>query len=254
MLQLRDGILRKLLATFLVTGAALISAVEAAEVTKPKGVIELFTSQGCYSCPPADKLIGKFAREGEFLALSWHVDYWDYLGWKDTFASPKNTERQQNYARALQERQVYTPQAVLNGRVHAVGSREGMINSLFEELEQGDKGLSVPIDVVVDQESVNILVEEGAVAEKATLHLVFFNKLETVKIERGENGGKELQYHNVVHMSQPLGLIGKDGFEMGYPKMEMTKSGYDSCALILQTHDADGNPGAIIGATVLSGL
>ncbi|MGI9350521.1 MAG: DUF1223 domain-containing protein [Rhizobiaceae bacterium] len=251
---MRDGNLRRLLTTFLVTGAALISAAEAADVTKPKGVIELFTSQGCYSCPPADKLIGKFSRDGDYLALSWHVDYWDYLGWKDTFASPKNTERQQNYARMLQERQVYTPQAVLNGRVHEVGSREGKIKSLFKQLEQGDQDLSVPIDVVVDKESVNIRVAPGAVTEKATLHLVFFNKLETVKIERGENGGKKLQYHNVVHATQPLGLIGEDGYDMGYPTMEMAKSGFDSCALILQTHDSDGNPSAIIGATVLSDL
>ncbi len=76
----------------------------AAEITQPSGVVELFTSQGCYSCPPADKLVGEFSKENKILALSWHVNYWDYLGWKDVFASKSNTERQYRYAKSLEER------------------------------------------------------------------------------------------------------------------------------------------------------
>lgn len=230
------------------------TVAHAVTIEKPKGVVELFTSQGCYSCPPADKLIGKFAKSNEILGLSLHVDYWDYLGWKDTFASADNTQRQYSYARALRERQVYTPQAVINGRVHAVGSHEGKIVTHVDAFNTAKQGLTVPIDVSMTDESLNIKVEKNALVENATLYMVFFNKVETVKIDRGENGGKTLNYHNVVHRMQPMGLVKKTGFDMDYPVVELVNSGFDGCALILQKHDASGNPGAILGAVVLSDL
>ncbi len=114
------------LIAFAVQGATGYSA----EIRHPKAVVEMFTSQGCHSCPPADRIMAKFAREDQILALSWHVDYWDYLGWKDTFASKSNTKRQYAYARSLEEQQVYTPPSRCQwtdpcGRLKRSGNTQG---------------------------------------------------------------------------------------------------------------------------------
>ncbi len=227
---------------------------DAAEITQPKAVVELFTSQGCHSCPPADKLIGEFAKGNEILALSWHVDYWDYLGWKDVFASKSNTERQYRYAKSLHERQVYTPQAVINGRAHAVGSNRKEISKTINGFEDSSQGMIVPINAKMTNESIKITVANSAVAANATLYMVFFNKEHKVAIKQGENSGKTLSYHNVVHNIQTLGMIKSNGLEMEFPVADMKRHGYDGCALILQKNDVEGNPSAIIGATVISDL
>lgn len=226
----------------------------AAEITQPKAVVELFTSQGCYSCPPADKIIGEYSKGSDILGLSWHVDYWDYLGWKDVFASKSNTQRQYAYARALKERQVYTPQAVINGRTHAVGSRKGDIKKAITTFSKSNRGMIVPINATMTDTSIKIAIENTLDAADATLYMVFFNKEHKVKIKRGENGGKTLTYHNVVHGSQALGIVKANGFEMEFPMAELKRHGYDGCALILQKNDAAGNPSAIVGATVITDL
>ena len=97
-------------------------AARAGDIETPAGVVELFTSQGCSSCPPADKALETLAREGKVVALAYHVDYWNYLGWADTMASKENTERQYAYARMFGRSGVYTPQAVINGRDHRNGA------------------------------------------------------------------------------------------------------------------------------------
>ena len=237
--------------SFLMTASGQVLAVE---ITKPKGVVELFTSQGCYSCPPADKLIAKFSTSNDILALSWHVDYWDYLGWKDSLASRSNTERQYSYARALKERQVYTPQAVINGRSHVVGSNEAAITTALDKYSKTNKGMIVPINASMTDSSLRISVPDTDEAKNSTLYMIFFNKKHTVKIDRGENGGKTLSYHNVVHDSQALGMIKPGGFDMDFPLSEMKRRGFDSCALLLQTTDDKGNPSVIIGATIISGI
>ena len=95
----------------------------AGDVKKPSGVVELFTSQGCSSCPPADAVLAELAEAGDVVALGYHVDYWDYLGWKDTLGSPENTARQYEYGKSFGDRSVYTPQAVINGRTHVNGAK-----------------------------------------------------------------------------------------------------------------------------------
>jgi len=234
-------------ALFAVTGSSV-----ATDISQPTGVVELFTSQGCYSCPPADKLIGEFAEGGELLALSWHVDYWDYLGWKDSFASKANTQRQYAYAKTLRERQVYTPQAVINGRTHAVGSDKGKILQALEQLSGNNQGMIVPINASITDETISIDIANTIHAADATLYMIFFNKRHDVKIKRGENGGKTLTYYNVVHDSQALGMVKANGLQTEFPITEMKKRGYDGCALILQKTDDDGNPSVIVGATVIN--
>ena len=118
-----------------------------AQSTQPTAVIELFTSQGCSSCPPADKILGQYARDNTVLALAWHVDYWNYLGWKDTFSKAEFTERQRRYAVTLRRRQIYTPQAIVNGRDHVVGSHGRKLKSLIKSLSSSGKGLTVPIKI-----------------------------------------------------------------------------------------------------------
>src|SRR5215470_4237706 len=101
---------------------AVVGATTAADAGETRAVIELFTSQGCSSCPPADQLLGQFANDPTVVALSLPIDYWDYLGWKDTLAKPAHSARQRAYASARGDRAVYTPQVVVNGSVHVQGS------------------------------------------------------------------------------------------------------------------------------------
>ena len=245
--------MRKLLLSIFLAASSLTS-VNSAEIKQPSGVVEVFTSQGCYSCPPADKLVGEFAKTNDVLALSWHVDYWDYLGWKDIFASNANTQRQYGYAKSLRERQVYTPQAIINGRSHEVGSKKGEIVKALSKFQKSNRGMIVPINASLNEDSLKININETSGSQDATLYMVFFNKEHEVSIKRGENGGKTLSYHNVVHGSQALGIVKADGFDMEYPVAEIKKLGFDGCALILQKMDANGNPSAIIGATVITDL
>jgi hypothetical protein len=248
---------RKLLISIFLASSAVSFAgtiASAFEIKKASGVVEVFTSQGCYSCPPADKIVGDFAKTNNVLALSWHVDYWDYLGWKDSLASKENTKRQYHYAQTLGERQVYTPQAIINGRMHTVGSNLKKINTALSRFESSNQGMTVPIEANVNNASLKIEVEYSKEADNATLYMVFFNKRHDVKIKRGENGGKTLSYHNVVHKSQALGMVKEDGFSMEYPIAEMKNQGYDGSALILQQSDPAGGPSTILGATVITGL
>ncbi len=243
--------LKSLLFALSVTGLS-HSVALGAEIYQPKAVVELFTSQGCHSCPPADKIIGKFSKEKEVLGLSWHVDYWDYLGWKDTFASRANTERQYSYARALQERQVYTPQAVINGRAHEVGSREGRLVGTINQFSASKRGMLVPINANVGGDSLNIKIDDTSIADNSTLYIIYFDKDASVKITRGENTGKTITYHNIVRKIQPLGMLKSAGLNMDFPLSEIKREGTDSAALILQNSDAHGEPSSIIGAVVLS--
>lgn len=231
-----------------------LSPALAAEITHPKTVVELFTSQGCYSCPPADKVIARFSQEDDILGISWHVDYWDYLGWKDTFASKANTQRQYAYARTLKERQVYTPQAIINGRSHMVGSHENEIRQISKRLWDDRKGMIVPLDVDLEDDKISISIAPDASAKDSTLYLVLFNKKSTVSVKNGENGGKKLDYHNVVGGVQALGMVKADGLQMQYPVSEIKRTGFDACAILLQKTDKSGNPGAIIGVVEINGL
>lgn len=245
----------------IIIAAALVSVIgvfgsiaEAATIKKPKAVLELFTSQGCSSCPPADKLLGKFAAGDDVLAISWHVDYWDYLGWKDSFASPENTQRQYRYAQTLNETQVYTPQAIINGRAHVVGSRERLIRETIAGLSAENKGLTVPIDVSIDESRINLQIAENPAAKDATVYILSMRRDTTVEIARGENSGKSYTYYNVMQAMRPVGMITAEGLSMEYPLAELKREGYDCHAIIVQRSDNEGNPSAILGAVFLEDL
>jgi hypothetical protein len=214
-------------------------------------VIELFTSQGCSSCPPADAVLGKMKNRGDVLALSFNVDYWDYLGWKDTLASPTFTARQKAYAHARGDRAVYTPQAVVNGMMHAVGSdRAGLKNAMQSTGDRLDKKA---IDLSLRREGNSIVVDAGKARgilsrpKPATLWMVIFDDAKTVKIDRGENRGKTITYNNVVRTIEPIGTWKGDAVTL---KVPMPAGGNEKCAVILQEGNG-ANPGPILAAARL---
>ncbi|MFQ5624614.1 MAG: DUF1223 domain-containing protein [Paracoccaceae bacterium] len=160
-------------------------------------VVELFTSQGCSSCPPADAVLGELAERDDVLALSLHVDYWDYLGWKDAFALPKFTRRQRNYAHAFGNRSIYTPQIVVQGAEDVVGSRKRKIGTLIARHAAAGSGA----DLSARRSGADIAISlkpGGTPAGKCVVHLVEYAPEMKASITRGENAGLSLTYHNVV--------------------------------------------------------
>jgi len=234
--------------------ALMVGAASAAEISQPKGVVELFTSQGCSSCPPADRLLEELASGDDTLALGWHVDYWDYLGWKDTFGDPSNTERQRGYARTFGEPQVYTPQAVINGRVHVVGSKRDAVLSTLEEFAGTSNGLPVPIDVALTGDTLKVHVPLTPPAAGATLWMVYMNRRAEVEIPQGENKGKRIAYANVVRDVEMIGMVRDQELQTEFMLKDIGRRGSDACALLLQKSMKDGAPGPIIGATLIRNL
>ncbi|MBV8840491.1 MAG: DUF1223 domain-containing protein, partial [Alphaproteobacteria bacterium] len=131
---------------------------------EPRAVIELFTSQGCSSCPPADRLLGELAHDPSVVAMSLPIDYWDYIGWKDTLAKPRHTARQRFYARARRDGEVFTPQVVINGRIHAVGNDKAAIESAIAESRREGVTLSVPVKLAAADG--NLFFSVAAATEK----------------------------------------------------------------------------------------
>lgn len=238
------------LAILLALGAG-TTAVPAQEAKPAKGVVELFTSQGCSSCPPADKALATLAREGEVVALSYHVDYWNYLGWADTLASKDNTDRQYAYARMFGRSGVYTPQAVLNGREHMNGANLDAIRARIAGLAAEGKGLSVPIDIEVRDDELRIRV--GAGEGKANIVIAYFERQRAIEIEKGENRGKTIDYWHAVTAMETIGMWeGKETNLVLPAAMLRKKKKNGGCAVLLQRMRTAETPGAILGATVLT--
>src|SRR5215471_13428816 len=123
---------------------AIVAVIRPAEAD-PRAVVELFTSQGCSSCPPADKVLGDLSKDPAVIALSMPIDYWDYLGWKDTLADSRFSARQRAYSHMRGDRDVYTPQAVVNGAAHVIGSDRARIDGAIKDTAKTDKVMSVPV-------------------------------------------------------------------------------------------------------------
>ncbi len=166
-------------------------------------MVELFTSQGCSSCPPADAILGELARDPDVLALSLPVDYWDRLGWKDTFAKPEFTARQQQYAEWRASRQVYTPQAIIDGAIDVIGSRRAaMIDAVNA---QRAKVKPVLVNLSQTGRGIGLGLQSGPLSEPATIWIARYQLRGQVAVKRGENGGQMLDYFNVVTDLHRLG-------------------------------------------------
>ena len=218
----------------------------------PRAVVELFTSQGCSSCPAADKLLGELARDTSIVAVSLPVDYWDYLGWKDTLALPGHSKRQHAYARARGDREVYTPQVVVNGAIHVLGSDKAAIERAIAQ-SGGNTELALPISVTVAHDTLTVNVAPGKNSPASgEVWLCPLTKSVPIAIGRGENNGRTITYYNVVRRWIKLGdWKGKaDSFKV--PLADITSiANVDAVAVIVQG-GAAAAPGRMLGAAVTS--
>jgi hypothetical protein len=230
--------------------AALMAGAAAAHAGETRAVMELFTSQGCSSCPPADALLGEYAERNDILALSFNVDYWDMLGWPDTLANHEYTERQRNYAQARGDGQVYTPQVVIDGRTHVVGSNRAEIDAA---LKANDDGFPVPVSLTMEGDSISVDIGEGISRDlpHATLWLVMYDPSVSVPIESGENSGRTLTYTNVVRKFRPIAMWKGAPMSVDLPKSEIAHAKVGNCAVLLQAETEAGLPGPILGAATI---
>ncbi len=217
----------------------------------PQAVVELFTSQGCSSCPPADKLFVELAQRPELIALTFPVDYWDYLGWKDTLAHPQFTSRQKGYAYARGDRQIYTPQAVVNGTKPCLGSDRAQIDE--HVAAAGQHGLPVPVTLSERDGIVTVAIEAAPDrTAPAELWVLPVMRLQTVSIGRGENGGRTATYANVVRGMTRLGEWRGGPAQFQLP-LQTAMGGGDGYVVLLQTPQGK-KPGPILGAAKSKGL
>jgi hypothetical protein len=240
------------------TASAVMAPVMAGE---PRAVIELFTSQGCSSCPAADKIIGELAHDPSLLTISLAVDYWDYLGWKDTLALHGHSDRQRAYANARGDREVYTPQVVVNGVVHVLGSDKAAIEKAIAQTRASAAPLSLPVKISVADGKVTVNVPAAKNDQKddhlsAEVWLCPITATTPVAIGRGENSGQTLTYTNVVRRWVKLGDWNGKAATFTLAVADLPNAGYalrdiDQLAAIVQSGGA-AKPGVMLGAATAS--
>lgn len=235
-----------LVAAVLALGSIAVLGTAAAGGKSPT-VVELFTSQGCSSCPPADRYLGKLAQRDDIIALSFHVDYWDYIGWKDTFALPQATARQRRHGRFLNARYVYTPEMVIDGIVDVVGSQSDEVEKTIAAARLATQNsLSVGL-VASGQDRATIKIDGRSGMPAADVWLIEFDAKHTVDVRRGENSGRRLTYHNVVRTIRKVGHWRGDATEIPVDLTPMRETGRDGCVVIVQKEHG----GPVFGAARL---
>jgi hypothetical protein len=238
--------MNRLLATLLLSIGVTASAfAQSAPPQKLRGVVELFTSQGCSSCPPADKLMMELAKDPSLIVMSLPVDYWDYLGWKDTLAHSAFSYRQRAYAAMRSDRQVYTPQVVINGMAHAVGSERAAIDAALTNTGGKPDCLSVSINVVkgATGHSVSLPAAQGSSGHVWVLPVV---GQRTVQIGRGENNGRTVTYVNVVRSLTRIGAWTGESQQIEIPAAAIPAEA-ESLVVLLQS-GSDKKAGTVLGA------
>lgn len=229
------------------TAGAAVCAIRPAFAGAARPVaIELFTSQGCSSCPAADALMGELRQMKGVIVLSYNVDYWDYLGWRDTLASPEKSQRQYDYAKARGDMEVYTPQVVVDGGSHYRGSNRSVILAAIARAQAATPETAIAISLTVDGHEFVVEIGKGAVAQEATLWLMPFAPSIAVRIEKGENAGKEIVYYNAVRTLVPAGMWHGEAMTLRLPKDSIVLPCCKGTAAILQ----QGKAGPILAAAV----
>ena len=208
-------------------------------------VVELFTSQGCNSCPPADALLEELTSQPGVITLSLHVDYWDYIGWHDPYASPVMTERQQSYARSLRSPYVYTPQILVDGQVHLVGSHRDKVRQAIDKAAKRGK----PVDVqVIRNGGDKIVIPAGhAPDDGATVWLAIYDGVHETDVRKGENAGQAIRNVHVVRELVDLGTWIGEAMEIPLDLSAAAAQGRAGCAVLVQ----QGRTGPILGAAVI---
>jgi hypothetical protein len=238
----------------LLLGLVSLAAVPASAADKLRGVIELYTSQGCSSCPPADRRLAEVADRTDLIALTFAVDYWDYLGWRDTLADPANSKRQKAYAYVRGDRQVYTPQMVVNGVAHAIGSDWPAVERAIGQSRNQPGVLSVPVTISYSGDTVTVTLpaqETPLVSAEApaTVLLLGVSSQEAVEIARGENRGHSVTYRNVVRSLIKLGDWSGQAETFTVSRLERLAPGSERAVVLLQL-GTQRHPGAMLGAAM----
>ena len=232
--------------------ACLAVLMNQAAGAEPRAVVELFTSQGCSSCPPADKLIAEYARDPSVIALSLAVDYWDYLGWKDTLALSGHSNRQRAYAKARGDRQVYTPQAVIDGAVHALGSDKSAIERAIQQVRDQQVPLTLPVTMVRAGDAMTVTVPSSKDGKgQAEVWLCPITTSVPVSIARGENGGHTFTYTNVVRRWIKLGDWTGKAETYNVPLKDIQSGSIDSAVVMVQS-GLSAAPKVMLGAAQLA--
>ena len=213
-----------------------------------KTVVELFTSQSCYSCPPAEAYLGELAARGDVLALEFHVDYWDDLvygsagRWKDVFSSPANTERQRRYNRNIRRSDgIYTPQMVIDGRAEAAGTRRNAVETTIRR-EAADDRQRLKVAITRERDGGLTVAVDGPTTGPAALWLVRFEHARLTRVSAGENKGKTLTNHHVVTGLTRIGPW--SGKATAIRLADVTLLPDEGCAVLVQ----DDHQGPILGA------
>ncbi|MGL4395887.1 MAG: DUF1223 domain-containing protein [Hyphomicrobium sp.] len=212
-----------------------------------RAVVELYTSQGCSSCPPADALLRQLADDPTIMALSLPVDYWDYLGWKDTFASPRNSERQRAYAKARGDGAIYTPQAVVNGTLHVNGASQADIVAAIDSTTVKKSALPTPLRFWQESNTLNIAIpaaDPPREVREATIWLGLVQSTGIVEVRNGENTGRDLVYTNIVRELTPIGLWKGQPLMIQIPRSAVIQASTQKSVVLIQ----EGKAGPIVGA------
>lgn len=216
--------------------------------SKPRAVFELFTSQGCESCLSADNLLTSYAQTGgDVIALTYPVTIWDHLGWRDTLARPEYTQRQRGYASMLGNGKIYTPQMVINGVSHSIGSDQGAIE---KKCTKKGSALRVPVGVSLERGTLDISIASWPDTDeppRARVYLVSYLKQRSVPIERGENAGKTATYTNVVQSVREIAYWHGENLDL---RVFWRPAEQQGGAILLQSISQQG-PGVIYGAAAL---
>ena len=221
---------------------------------EPRAVVELFTSQGCSSCPPADRIIGDLAKDPSVIALSLPIDYWDYLGWKDTLADARFSARQKAYSQMRGDRKVYTPQVVVNGSVHVIGSDRAGIDRAIGDTKKADGVMSVPVSMTLAGKQITISVaasSKGPEASRGEVWIGAVTKEVPISIGRGENRGREVTYYNVVRSLVKVGDWNGSAGSWTVPLENISRESVDAAVVYVQDGNRD-KPGPMLGAAYTS--
>lgn len=230
-------------------GVCAIVAIIRPAHADPRAVVELFTSQGCSSCPPADQIIGELAKDPNVIALSMPIEYWDYLGWKDTLADSRFSARQKAYSHMRGDRDVYTPQMIVNGSANVIGSDRAGIESAIQNTRKATGVMSVPVTMTLSGKQINVSVaaSKGPTSAQGEVWICSVSKSVPISIGRGENRGREITYYNVVRNIFKVGDWNGSSGSWTVPLENISRDGVDAAVVYVQ----DGNgekPGPMLGA------
>jgi hypothetical protein len=212
-------------------------------------IVELFTSQGCSSCPPADACMEEVRAMKDVVALTYNVDYWDYRGWRDTLAAPENSKRQYKYAKARGDMDVYTPQMIIDGASHVVGSQKTAVIAAINHSLMNPPPMWIPVSIFANDAEFQITVDQAppdVPAPIASLWLVSVAPQMPVEIEKGENAGQKITYLNVVRKLVPAGMWHGERTTFTLPKDSVMTEESTSCVALLQMKPL----GRILGTAV----